>query len=525
MAAAPSTKLEEQHLLPVLVAAKTALVNPPPGFTTQRWWRNDGARWLAHLCKQVDVQQETIAPNPTRQDVHNMREAGLVPHTLDTDIALLLLRLSMSLPAVTDQKQELNYTASGRAFIIRTLEVLDIPLQVLLDAERQIADELFSQLAGATKEKEEVENARKQREHGWGGSFGRWAATGVGVVLGGVAIGVTGGLAAPLLVPLVPFLGLSAAAAPVVLGTFFGLAGGGLTGYRVRKRWAGVDQFEFVDLSAERYTESEKKNRVPSMTATILVPGLQITAENESVNAARGALSLFAQPPRDLFVLSHSPELMFTTGKTLDDWILSQVLSKTTTAALALTLGAVMTALAAPMAVYTAGTMIDNDWVQACDKSRKAGHLLADVLRSRVQGSRPVTLIGSSLGALVVFQALLDLSSSGLPNSHTHAGAGPLVDSAIFIASPANPSDDEWRKVRGAVGRRVVNAWCKSDLVLATVGRLHEVVGGARFKPSMGLGVVMVEGVEDIDIGDIIEGHFDIPVKYGEIMHRVRAAE
>lgn len=94
--------------------------------------------------------------------------------------------------------------------------------------------------------------------------------------LGGVAIGVTGGLAAPLLVPLVPFLGLSAAAAPVVLGSLFGLAGGGLTGYRVRRRWAGVDHFEFVDLSSEMQDDKEKAVRAPSMTATILVPGLQV---------------------------------------------------------------------------------------------------------------------------------------------------------------------------------------------------------------------------------------------------------
>lgn len=89
--------------------------------------------------------------------------------------------------------------------------------------------------------------------------------------------------------------------------------------------------------------------------------------------------------------------------------------------------------------------------------------LLAEVLRERVQGARPVVLVGSSLGALVIFRALLLLADADEPV--------PLVDSAVFIGSPMSPSVDEWAKLRRAVGRRVVNAYCGSDLVLATVGR------------------------------------------------------
>lgn len=47
--------------------------------------------------------------------------------------------------------------------------------------------------------------------------------------------------------PFLPFL--SAGAAPAILGSVFGLAGGGLTGYRVRRRWGGVERFEFIEIS------------------------------------------------------------------------------------------------------------------------------------------------------------------------------------------------------------------------------------------------------------------------------------
>lgn len=63
---------------------------------------------------------------------------------------------------------------------------------------------------------------------------------------------MTGGLAAPAIAALLAPLGigsiLSATAAPVVLGTLFGVGGGGLAGRRVRERWGGVDEFGFVEV-------------------------------------------------------------------------------------------------------------------------------------------------------------------------------------------------------------------------------------------------------------------------------------
>lgn len=139
------------------------------------------------------------------------------------------------------------------------------------------------------------------------------------------------------------------------------------------------------------------------------------------------------------------------------------------------------------------------------DKSKKAGQVLADVLLSQVQGSRPVVLIGTSLGSLTIFHCLLALSTSTSP------GARTLVDSAVLVSLPASPSKEQWKLVRGVVGRRVVNGWSGRDMVLASVVRLHEVVGkvgegrvdgGA----VAGLGKVEVEGVEDVDLSGVLDG-------------------
>ncbi|KAG9098870.1 hypothetical protein FRC06_005894, partial [Ceratobasidium sp. 370] len=355
--------------------------------------------------------------------------------------------------------------------------------------------------------KEKSEAARKEQEHGWGGKWGRWAATGGGVILGGVAIGLTGGLAAPALVPLIPFL--SASAAPIVLGSLFGIAGGGLAGNRVRRRWGGVEYFEFEQISGGgegsarpntpsyavyrskgRRSDSDKKTTEtkggpvpPSLVVTICIPGITLGSEDEGLNAYKDALRILSNPTRDVFVLRHSPDVMLSTGETLNTWIRTKILTKAGKEILAQT--------------AATGLALDNDWIRACDKAKKAGDLLAEVLREKVQGERPITLVASSLGALALFKALLVLADSDdVPE--------PLIDSVVLISLPQVVSHREWAKARTVVSRRLVNAYSSRDFVLAGVGRLHEVVSGGGFGGMAGLNAVQVHGVEDINVSELV---------------------
>ena len=56
------------------------------------------------------------------------------------------------------------------------------------------------------------------------------------------------------------------------------------------------------------------------------------------------------------------------------------------------------------------GYLIDNPWSNAIDRAKSAGRVLADVLIERHLGVRPITLIGFSPGARVIFYALLELA-------------------------------------------------------------------------------------------------------------------
>lgn len=77
---------------------------------------------------------------------------------------------------------EVAYSASTRAFIARTLLLLNISFDHLLDAERVFSNELYHHIKDAEM-KEKSEKMRKDKEEGWGGSWGRRIAT-----VGGVTV-------------------------------------------------------------------------------------------------------------------------------------------------------------------------------------------------------------------------------------------------------------------------------------------------------------------------------------------------
>lgn len=57
-------------------------------------------------------------------------------------------------------------------------------------------------------------------------------------------------------------------------------------------------------------------------------------------------------------------------------------------------LSAYFAAVKLPMMVYGMGSMaLDNSWMQATDRAKKAGRILGEVLEKKVQGERPVILV------------------------------------------------------------------------------------------------------------------------------------
>ncbi|KAJ3045078.1 hypothetical protein HDV00_011803 [Rhizophlyctis rosea] len=160
-------------------------------------------------------------------------------------------------------------------------------------------------------------------------------------------------------------------------------------------------------------------------------------------------------------------------------------------------LSALMAGLAGPMWVMKLSYLVDNPWGNGLTKANKAGKVLADTLMQNSQDSRPVTLIGYSLGARVIYHCLLEL---------VNKGAHGLVEEAYMFGCPVMGSKKEWEQISSVVSGRVVNGYCSNDMVLGVLYRASM----ALWKDVAGLRPVSgVPGVENIPLDDVIKGHLD----------------
>lgn len=108
---------------------------------------------------------------------------------------------------------------------------------------------------------------------------------------------------------------------------------------------------------------------------------------------------------------------------------------------------------------------------------------------------RPISLIGFSLGARVIFYALLELAK--------HKALGIVQDVFLLGATVTAPTK-AWLEARGVVAGRFVNGFARNDWVLnylfrATTGGLNTVAG---LRP-----VENIPGLENVDVTDKIAGH------------------
>ena len=115
-----------------------------------------------------------------------------------------------------------------------------------------------------------------------------------------------------------------------------------------------------------------------------------------------------------------------------------------------------MAAVTWPAALLSISSVIDNPWSVCCRRSSEVGKELANVLRTRQHGKRPVTLVGFSLGARVIFYCLRDLAEVG--------GAQGIVQDAIMLGAPVTSSKSQWEKCSRVVAGNIINGYCRSFL-------------------------------------------------------------
>jgi hypothetical protein len=156
-----------------------------------------------------------------------------------------------------------------------------------------------------------------------------------------------------------------------------------------------------------------------------------------------------------------------------------------------------MAALQLPVVLTKLSYLIDNPWAVSLDRATMAGLILADSLIDRNLGTRPVTLVGYSLGSRVIFSCLQELARKG---------AFGLVQNVYLFGSPMVVKHDEYMRARAVVTGRFVNGYNRNDWILGYLFRLTN--GGIRRIAGLG-SIEGVPGIENMDLTEQVVGHMD----------------
>ncbi|KAI3461959.1 hypothetical protein Pfo_018622 [Paulownia fortunei] len=350
------------------------------------------------------------------------------------------------------------------------------------------------------KEEESKEEGRSP-ESSWA-KWKRGGIIGAAALTGGTLMAITGGLAAPAIAAgfgalaptlgtIIPAIGASGFAAvasaagsvagSVAVAASFGAAGAGLTGSKMARRIGDVDEFEFKAIG-----ENHNQGR---LAVEISVSGF-VFEEDDFVRPWEGQ-----HDNLERYVLQWESKNLIAVSTAIQDWLTSKIATEIMKRGAMMTvLSTLMTALAWPTTLLALTNFIDSKWTIAIDRSDKAGKLLAEVLLKGLQGQRPVTLVGFSLGARVIFRCLQILAET-----ETNAG---LVERVVLLGAPIAIKDMNWEATRKVVAGRYVNAYSTNDWMLGIAFRANLLTKGLA-----GIQPVDVPGIENVDVTDIIEGH------------------
>jgi hypothetical protein len=156
--------------------------------------------------------------------------------------------------------------------------------------------------------------------------------------------------------------------------------------------------------------------------------------------------------------------------------------------------GALLSAALLPLATMQVLSLIDNSWHILIDRAEKAGNLLAKLLAEGAHGRRPVSLVGYSLGARVLFHCARELGRRGRRDV--------LMD-VVLLGAPVTVRAADWRLARLAVAGRLVHGYCPGDWLLGVFSRVAD---SERLHAGVAP-IADVAGVESVDVSSVVDGH------------------
>ncbi|KAG6189773.1 hypothetical protein E4U27_006248 [Claviceps purpurea] len=421
-----------------------------------------------------------------------------------------------------------KYSAHSRVMVLYLASALEVPQTFVNTEEAEIAHSLIES-SSADKDKKEAMSAEAEAEsRRQKNKFSRFWKVGLASVAGATVIGVTGGLAAPLVAgafgAIMGGVGLGGVASflgvfwmnGALVGALFGAYGAKMTGELMDKYAKEVEDFKFIPLEPESSPESKPSSadgasQTPKDNAETQGQENRRLRVTIGINGWLNSEDDITKPWRaldsasEVFALRYEMKTLLSLGTALQDLVSSFAWKTLKVEIIKRTVLATLFAALWPIHIIAAASNVDNPFSRASNRSKKAGQLLADALINKVQGERPVTLVGYSLGATAIhacLQSLADRQAFG------------LVESVVIIGAPAPSHAPHWRTLRCVVSGPIFNVYSENDMVLGFVYRMHSLALGVA-----GLQAIEnVNGLHNLDLSERVSGHLRYPSITGEIL-------
>ncbi|KAF2163894.1 hypothetical protein M409DRAFT_68157 [Zasmidium cellare ATCC 36951] len=380
-----------------------------------------------------------------------------------------------------------TYDARSRTLLERVGSALSIEWQEICRFEKRVTDALEMQEQAEKENWNEDDHLEARRK---AALKKRYMVMGLCTVGGGLVIGLSSGLLAPVIgaglaagFTAVGVTGtstfLAGTGAAALIGTTGTLIGGKIGLTTSNRRTGAVKTYEYKPLFNNKRTN-----------LIVTVAGWM----TGKVDDVRLPFSTIDPIMGDIYSVNWEPEMLQSTGQTIQ--ILgTEALTQTIQQILGATvLSTLMAGLSTPIVLAKISYLIDNPWTSSLVRADATGLILADSIIDRNLGVRPITLVGFSLGSRVIWSCLKELAKRG---------ALGLVQNVYMFGSPVVANRDEYLRARSVVSGRFVNGYATNDWIL---GYLFRATSGGIMRVA-GLASVNVNGIENIDVTEDVPGH------------------
>lgn len=536
-----------------------------------------------HSPSDKKINPESLESNESFDDVAASTLAALYPpiptplSSLDEPTRILILHSTLLLLLSLE-----HYVAQSRVLLLYLTSSLKLPLKVLTSHEEKVAVSLLEaakHMSGESEARKKADENQQSR---------KWKV-GLASVAGAAIIGVTGGLAAPLVAAgvgsVMGGLGLGATAAAgylggvagstILVGGLFGAYGGRMTGQMMDNYAREVEDFAFLPAreslaSIDKKTKKAKNEEQKEVTgdkrekfkeeSNIQEPSstdeMSVTSNSDAQKAQDGRSSTTSKKSSEtqplhpsekdaiedpstrrlritigisgwltskeevitpwrvlgtgseVFALRWELEALMNLGNSMMTMVSSAAWGYAKSEMIKRTIFAQLMSAMWPIGLLKVSRVVDNPFSIVRSRAEKAGEVLADALINKAQGERPVTLIGYSLGARVVYTCLMSLA---------RRRAFGLVESVVLIGAPTPSTTADWRVMRSVVASRLVNVYSANDYVLGFLYRTSSIQYGVA-------GLQKIEGlpsVENVDVSETVSGHLRYRYLVGSILKKI----